>query len=399
MIAWAESPKVDFDCGFADILCAATESQANWMVDVINWLAEAVLEDEGLRPGDSLWSAVTSEAGLWLGMSIFVMFITFIVGVAAGAVMQRPELIKRSLISTALSLPAFYFAFFIVGEGLRVIDEFTGGLLTRLVGEDGFAALIEALFEGDVKLGVVGAMVSPPIGRMMVVIVLMAIGMVLIAVAMAFRDFALMILITFAPLAFVLMPAKGLDDVWSKRWVSAVTAMALAKPLIYGVLILTMAGFREVETVWSFKGLTLGIGFIMAAFMPIAVYGFFQFMDGGSGGDQIGQRAGSMATQKAQQTTSVLGRAGAKAGHTIGRGASKAPGGRAAGGGGQRNGNGSTPAATQPNAESQAPKPARPGAGPASSGRMPESGAKPPSSAPRPPAAPRSPQVPKEPKR
>ncbi|GAA1622016.1 hypothetical protein [Leucobacter chromiireducens] len=372
MIARAEDPLVNFECGLTDFLCASMEDTANWTVSAINWLAELSLGGQGFRPGNELWNTAQSEAGVWLGMAIFVMFITFIVGIAAGAVMQRPDLIKRTALASIAALPAFYFSYFIVGQGLQIIDEFSAGILARLTGEGGFAGMFETLFAGQANWGAhtIGAAVgAAPVMQMMMVLVIMFIGLFFITFAMAFRDFVLMILITFAPLAFVLLPGKGNGDEWVKRWMSAVTAMALAKPLILGTLILVMAGLGSVDSILSGEGLTLAIGLFITAFMPILAYSFFQFMGGGAGGDEVGQRAGSSAVQKTQRVVSSAGR--------------RIPN----GGGGGRSGGGqpqpaSSPAVsgssgapstpgTKPGAGGSPPtQPERPGQGPAADGRF-----------------------------
>ncbi|MFD5600793.1 hypothetical protein ACFWHR_12155 [Leucobacter sp. NPDC058333] len=372
MLARAEDELVDFECGVADLLCGSMEDAGNWVADAIKWLADTALGSQSFRPGDALWNTAQAETGRWLGMAILVMAITFIVGLAGGAVLQRPDLIKRTVLATAASLPAFYFSYFIVGQGLLVIDEFSGGLLDRLTGKGGFATMIETLFSGQANWGAhtVGTIVgAPPVAQMMLVLGVMACGLFFIMFAMAFRDFVLMILVAFAPLAFVLLPAKGTSDDWMKRWMSAVTAMALAKPLILGTLVLVMAGFGKVETIWSGAGLSLAIGVFITAFMPILAYSFFQWMGGGGGGDHVGERAGGEAKQKTQKVVSAVGR--------------RLPNGKGGGGG---RGSGSTPpknstktgssstssstgAGTKQGGTGKPPvKDARPGQGPAAAG-------------------------------
>lgn len=397
MIARMEDKLVDFECGVADFMCGTSEQVSNWVADLINWLAKTALGAQSFRPGDELWNTAQDETGMWLGMAIFVMMITFTVGIAAGAVMQRPDLIKRTVISSIESLPAFYFAYFIVGQGLQIIDEFSGGILERLTGAGGFAGMIEKLFSAQANWGaqaglsVIGA---APVGQMMLILIIMCVGLLFITFAMAFRDFVLMILIAFAPLAFMLLPGKGLSDEWMKRWMSAVTAMALAKPLILGTLVLVMAGFGKIETIWSGAGLTLAIGVFITAFMPILAYSFFQFMGGGTGGDEVGQRMGGMATQRTQRGVSFGGRRMPNGG---GGGAPKpvqgAPKSQAtsAGGGGAK------PGANGADQKSQG---ARPGQGPAAGGRLGAAaaapGQKPPVS--QPPSPRPAPQIPRGPK-
>lgn len=372
MLFRAEDKLVDFECGVADLMCGSMEQAANWTADAINWLANWSLGAQSFRPGDDLWNTAVDEAGVWLGMAILVMMITFIVGVAGGALLQRPDVIKRTLLATLASLPAFYFSFFMVGQGLQIIDEFSAGILDRLSGDGGFAGMIERLFSAQANWGAATAATAvgaPPVGQMMLVLVVMALGLMFITFAMAFRDFVLMILIAFAPLAFVLLPAKGMDDVWMKRWMSAVTAMALAKPLILGTLMLVMAGFKNLESIWSGAGLSLGIGVVITSFMPILAYSFFQFMGGGAGGDDVGQRFGTVTSQKTQQVVSSAARRIPNGPRGGGGPAPAAPGaagrGSTAGGGGSGN-----PQAAPAASSGQHSGGGRPGQGPAANGRL-----------------------------
>ncbi|WP_336652988.1 MULTISPECIES: hypothetical protein [unclassified Leucobacter] len=414
MILRAEDKLVDFKCSFGDLLCASYEQQANWAADATNWLAGVALGGQGFSPESSLWTAATGEAGQWLGMAIIVMAITFTVGIAGGSLMQRPDTIKRTLLATFASLPAFYFSYFFIGEGLKAIDDFSDGILARLTGAEGFGQMIESLFQAEASYGSGMALVAPPIGRMLVTIVIMAIAMLFIAVAMAFRDFVLMILIAFGPLAFALMPARGAKDEWFRRWLSAVAAMALARPLILGTVALVMAGFRDTETIWSSAGLSLAIGFVISAFMPVLAYGFFQWMGAGGGGDDIGQRAAGQSSQKTQQVISSVTRRIPKGGGG-GRGAAPSAAPRQSA---NSNGSSKTPKGDGGGGKSAQ---SRPGEGPASTGRL--EGGKPgktgkpstpsqgtreapatpkPSSTPKPPPRPSerpAPQVPREPRR
>lgn len=413
MLLRAEDKLVDFQCSFGDVFCSGIEMMAGWAADAINWLASMALGGQGFSPGSSLWTAATGEASQWLGMAIFVMFITCTVALAGGAVMQRPDTIKRALLATFASLPAFYFSYFFIGEGLKVIDEFSDGILARLTGVDGFGQLIESLFQAEATYAGAATLAAPPVGRMLITIIIMAIGIFFVMGAMAFRDFVLMILIAFGPLAFALMPARGASDEWFKRWLSAVTAMALARPLILGTLALIMAGFRDTDSIWSGEGLSLAIGFVIAAFMPVLAYGFFQFMGGGGGGDDIGQRAAGQSSQKTQQLVSSVSRRIPKGGGGGGGARGGAPSSTS------RQSTSSTTTQKTSTSDGGAKSPqTRPGEGPASTGRFdggkPGKPSVPPRSTGEAPAPPKStskprltpppgerpaPQVPREPRR
>lgn len=328
MILAADDLKVDFGCSPLDIYCKAFDFVGNGLASSIGWLADGALGNQKFAPGTGLWDSAISEAGPWLGIAVLVMVITSVVGIAGGAIMGRSDMIKRAVVMSLVSFPATMFAYFIVGEGLLVIDEISAGLLERLTGsQDGFGGVIRALFKSDSAhiLGTVAQGAPSMIGKMILVLVALFLGVLVIALAMAFRDFVLMLLIAFAPLAFVLLPAKG-GGTWVRRWVSAVTAMALAKPLILGTLILVMSALGKVDTIWSAEGVSLMIGFLIAAFMPIMAYSFFSFMGGGAGGDQVGTQAGQVAARSSQQVTHAATNA-ARVGITKGAGGGSSSGG------------------------------------------------------------------------
>ncbi|NLA66257.1 MAG: hypothetical protein GX862_10165, partial [Leucobacter sp.] len=303
---FAEDKIVDFTCDPLDFICKNYESTANGLADAANWMADFALGGQEFATGGAMWNTATDQAGLWLGMAVIVMIITATVGFATAAIAGRGDLVKRTLFGTLLSFPATLFAYFIVGKGLDVIDEFSEGLLASITDDyGGFGAVIEAMFRDEVTMlavaeTAVGAGATLYV-RVLIVVLAIFIGVLFITVAMAFRNFVLMLLIAFAPLAFVLLPAKG-GGTWVKRWLAAVVAMALAKPLMLGTLALVLAGFREIGTVWTPAAIYLLIGLLITAFMPLMAYSFFQFIGGdGGAGDQVGQRVGSSTTQKVQQ--------------------------------------------------------------------------------------------------
>lgn len=403
MTVWAgvDDPiTLDFKCTTLDAMCNIQETLGNGMASATGWIAEAALGGQDLSPGSTLWNAAIDQAGMWLGLSVVVMFITATVGIAGGAIMGRGDIVKRTMIGTLLSFPATMFAYFIVGKGLAVVDDLSDGLLARITGNDGgFGALITAMLSGTSGWAALESLTNPAaqIGRVLLVLVGLFIGVLFIMVAMAFRNFVLMLLIAFAPLAFVLLPAKG-GGVWVKRWVSAITAMALARPLILGTLALVFAGLQSAGSIWTPAGLSLMIGFGIAAFMPLMAYSFFQFIGGGEGGDQVGQRAagtvnqlgqqGRMAVQRRQGQTGRAG-LGGQAGQA---GQTPKPGQNQTGGASTPSGGSAKPGGGVPGA--QTPGAGRPGAGPGAGTALPStgSGGGTPSSVPKPaPKIPRGP--------
>lgn len=380
-----EDKIVDFECGTLDVPCKAMESLATWLAELVAWLATLALGGDDVAPGTSLWKASMNEAGTWLGLSILVMMISFTIGVTVGTLSGNPAAVKRAFIGTAISVPSFFFAYFFIGEGLEIIDDISEGILERFAGVDGFGNVFSTLFKGNNFLldSVTSGGTGVPILQLVLVAILFAFSLFLIMVAMAFRTFVLMVLLAFGPLAFMMMPATGVRDEMVKKWLSAVLAMALAKPLILATIAMVLAALGDVESVVSAEGLTLGIGLIIAAFMPMLAYGFFNFIGANRGSDDVGQRAGQMTAQKTQQTVSVAGRmkpngggGGARAGGAAAGAAGAATATAAAGKRAAEQG--------QAQASPQSGAAERPGQGPAASGRLPRTDAGAPSG-PKPP--------------
>lgn len=355
---------LSFGCGVTDAYCMMMEQIARGMAKATSWLADETLGTQEFNTGSDLWNVATDQAGTWLGLSIMVMIITSVVGISVAAVMGRGDLMKRALIGTGLSLPATMFAYFIVGKGLDVVDELSDGMLDKLTGTTGgFGALVESVMWQGSALTAFSSLTSGgvPIPQVVLVLLAMFLGILFIAFAIAFRNFVLMLLIAFAPLAFVILPAQG-GGVWVKRWISAVTAMALAKPLILGTLALVMAGFESVGSIWSPQGVSLLIGFAIAAFMPLMAYSFFNFIGGdGGAGDQVGSRGAGTVSQKVQQGGQHVQQFRTQQAMKGGRGAPGAAGSPAAGASaGAAGKTGGAPAPRVPTANP------RPGAGPGS---------------------------------
>lgn len=391
----AKGFEADFGCGLTDFWCQGTESLATWLADTITGLSEFALSASEFHFGSELWDVSATEAGgAWLGMSVLVMFITSLVGITMAAIQMSGQLMKRALLGTALAFPATIFAIFIVGRGLVALDQFSEWLASRASGAGTLHTRVTDMIEdkgtvksvkpgyelffpvqvGDVPVSM--AWVRTPDGGtvpfipaehmvttegvsaevVIVFLAVMALGMILLTLALAFRTFAMMLLIAFAPLAFVLLPAKG-GGVWVKRWIAAVTAMALAKPLMFGALALLMGAFSSVKSVRDPNVVPMLIGLVLVSLMPIMVYGFFSFIGAGDGGDNIGSRAGQSATSHAQRGAQSISR-GTKSMSSSVTKAVRGGSGAAAGGAAQK---ANTPT-----------KPARPGAGAGAQERLPQ---------------------------
>ena len=332
-VAEPDVEKWEFDCGFSDVVCKSAEGIANGVADMLRWALDMSLGKQSFVPGDTLWVAATGEAGQWFGIVIIVMLMTTVIAISVAALRGDVKGLKRVLLGMLTSIAATVFAVFALGKGLEVVDAMSDGILDRLThGEQGFKALIaEGLVpssgEGWGEDAAVTAYMTQPT-VVIVVMLIFVLGLLIMTIALAFRNFILMILIAFAPLAFMILPHKG-GEVWVKRWAAAVVAMLIAKPLIFGTLAMLVSVLGDVS-LWGGEGITLAIGIIISGFMPLIAFSFFSFL-GGSGaqmaGEQVGSQVGQKIKNQAISATRMLaskGAAGGGRGGGGGAGASQA---------------------------------------------------------------------------
>ncbi|MDA3146514.1 hypothetical protein JSO19_03875 [Leucobacter sp. UCMA 4100] len=287
------------------------QKTGNGLADMINWLAEIVLVPSALDNEGGMWETAMGEAGVWLGLSLMLSFMVLVVGLSIALVKQRKDLIGRAIFGGLGTFPATMFAWWLVYQALDFVDQFSGHFTSTLTGEDGDGSIgtLFQMFEGEANWtnGLVSTLapVGSPILRMLLLMVMLSIGLIFVFVALAFRDFVLLLLIAFAPLAFVVLPLKN-GDVWLKRWASAVIAMLLAKPIVLGTMKLVVAGFGNVDSLWSPQGMSLSIGLIIVSFMPLMLFTFFNFVGGSDAGDQVGSRAAQGTKQQVQRVQQMV---------------------------------------------------------------------------------------------
>lgn len=124
--------------------------------------------------------------------------------------------------------------------------------------------------------------------------------------AMAFRNFALISLVGFAPLAFMAFPMRNMRS-WVFRWIQAVVALILAKPIAAGILVFSaQLGASEEGGAWQW--LVALVGMAMAAFAPMITMRMFSFI-----GAETAQAYGGQGQAVVTNTASGAGRAGSTA--------------------------------------------------------------------------------------
>ncbi|WP_053353953.1 hypothetical protein [Leucobacter musarum] len=306
-------------------MCVGAESTARGMGSFIGWLAETVLGAQEFAPGTTLWDNAIGEASNWFAIAIIVMLITGIVGLATGMVSMKPRRLWASVGGIAAAIPSTYIALAVGGTLLTLSDQLSELALTRIGGDGSFENLFRMVLQngtgtdlGGALLGLTGFSGAAP---MLLLLVGILLGLILMSFALAFRNLGLMILIAFAPLAFMAVPMKGGWEI-VKKWALAGIALLLAKPLMFGVLAMLLKS-SEGMALFSSQTLTVMTGLFVVSFMPMMAYSFFSFLGAGNenmAGQGMASHAGQKAAAPVQRVTgAVTSKAGGAIGGAFGR--------------------------------------------------------------------------------
>jgi hypothetical protein len=347
--------QIDFGCQLADVPCIFVESQARSFADFLSWLAEMVVGQQDLAPGTTLWDTAIVEAGYWMPFAILVMVTTATIGLGRASLTMSKQELGWVAICTVLAIPSTYFALTLGGELLRISDEISNGIIERIGGSDGFVNLTKSIAQGGTGNNIAG-MVTQLTGGFgtFTMLAVVGIGLLLMGAAFAFRNFAVMILIAFAPLAFMAFPMKGGDTI-TRKWAAAGISMIIAKPLMLGVLAMTLRGMKDIA-LFSAETMSLGIGLIVVTFMPFLAYNFFNFLGAARAGD-AGEHIGGAFGNKMGNAARSVGRSAKGVTNNVTRSISS--GSRTTGGGTRRPavGNGGDNRNPKPSKEEPGKKP------------------------------------------
>ena len=281
--------KLEYGCGAVDASCTVAESMARGIASVITGGIAWVIENTSFNTDSYLWTAAISEWAWWSWVVLIVILIAGIVAITTALWSRDSGELTAATIRFFLAVPLSAGSLWLVGNIVNVVDQLVEPLLTRGGNGEGLYRTVENIIFGG-GLG--------NIWLAQAVLTLLVIGVVVLVFVFSFRNLALAALVALGPVAFMLFPMK-IGVQWVIRWFSAVIALILTTPLTLGFLMLVLKGFAEVDSMWSIQALPLGLGMIMIAFAPVAVFGLFSFVGQGatSAIDNIASRGGSSAKQ------------------------------------------------------------------------------------------------------
>lgn len=355
---------IDFDCGFGDVVCALQEDYAvgmlSWGMGAITWAMNAT----AFTTDGALWVGAASEFSWWRWAVVLVTIVAMAWGITVGLLKQDGAMIRTAVIGGILAWPAAELAVWTLGHLLNVSELLTDSVMNSRGGGT-FAEQLAALANGGSAEDRMAVMLTAT---------LLALGSVVLVFVFAFRNLALMVLVAFAPLAFMLAPVRPGARVIA-TWAAAVLALLVTKPLTIGLLSLILQTGQGLESLWVPEALPLLIGIILSVFMPFVAFTLFDF---------VGTQAVGSAEGAGRAVTGSAMRGGQSAARSAGyqiRSRPRSPG----GGGGSAGGGASRPqpqiARTPPNL----------GAAGASTPKAPPASGTPPLPPSRPPAAPVAP--------
>lgn len=317
--------KIEYGCGFADVFCAVAEGSINAVANVMSGLAQSVLQVPDGEENALIGKAI-GFANPWVGFAVVVMMIVGICVCSLAIFRRRWNEAVQAAVVVLLAYPIVQGAYIVVGWLLSICDELAAGFTHRLIAPGGQVEQVLGWLAdpgGQAFAAGAGGHVENYLvvfGKQLLFFVLMIVALVLIACTFAFRSFALLLLLGFGPLAFMMLSSVRSGSSMVRKWVAMVCTVALAKPLTISALLLALslvgtAGLSSLVGV-----LTIFVGFVMAAFMPLAIYQFFDFVGGSFAADGVGARLGGRGVQMVGQRVRQLQAAGSSAVASVGSG-------------------------------------------------------------------------------
>jgi len=341
--AAAGAPRVgiDFACG-PDAVCKLQQDIASSTTAMALENIRGAMTNTAFTTNGSFWVGATTEFSWWRWAVVLVTVIAMAWGITVGLLKQDGPMVRTAVIGGILAWPAAELSVWTLGHLLNVSELLTQAVMGANASGSFDSRIAELANSGtyDDRVAVVWSSLF------------LALGSFVLTFVFAFRNLALMVLVAFAPLAFMLAPVRpGMRVVIV--WASAVLALIITKPLTMGLLSLILTTGGEMESLWVPEALPLLFGIILTAFMPLVAFTLFDF---------VGTQAASSAEGAGRAVTGSSMRAGQSIARSAGyqfRSRARIP----AGGGGSPATAGAParqPAITRPTGSTSTPAPGAP---------------------------------------
>ena len=295
----AGAPRVgiDFACG-PNPVCKLQQDLAASTTQMALENIRGAMNNTAFTTDGSFWVGATTEFSWWRWAVVLVTVIAMAWGITLGLMKQDGPMVRSAVIGGILAWPAAELAVWTLGHLLNVSE-----LLTQ--------AVMGANASGSFDAQLADLANSGTYADQMAVVwtsLILALGSFVLTFVFAFRNLALMVLVAFAPLAFMLAPVRpGVRIITT--WASAVLALIITKPLTMGLLALILTTGSEMESLWVPEALPLLFGIILTAFMPLVAFTLFDF---------VGTQAASSAEGAGRAVTGSAIRGGQSAARSAG---------------------------------------------------------------------------------
>ncbi|MDN5653855.1 MAG: hypothetical protein L0J57_00145 [Brachybacterium sp.] len=296
------------DCDTFDFACKAGEALDNILVFYANTMSSlswmmirAAFTGNAGTIQDNEWSVATAMTSRWglvlLVVVVALVLVQMIMSVASGNIRQAISAFVAGLLSWPTTLVAVWLTVVLTGA----TDRLTIGVLGS--GDEPAGALIATFLGGidDLPMGDLEKTGSKAI-LIAGMVTISAIASLMLSLMLAFRNFALICLVGFSPIAFMALPLSSIR-VWAAKWTQAVAALILAKPIAAGMLVLAVDLTAASDDI--FQWLVGIVAMAMAAFAPVITLRLFSFMGAETAASYGGQGQAVMTN-----TTSGAARGG-----------------------------------------------------------------------------------------
>src|SRR5699024_3306728 len=269
------------NCNTFDLACQAGEIVDSLLVffantmSTISWmLISTAFTGNAGTIEDNEWSIATAMTSRWglvlLIVVVALVLVQMLMSVASGNIRQAVSAFVAGLLSWPTTLVAVWLTVILTGA----TDRLTVGILgsggepsSSIIGRffSGLENLpLDAVAETGSKAFLVAAMTT-----------ITALASLLLSLMLVFRNFALICLVGFSPIAFMALPMTSIRS-WAAKWAQAVAALILAKPIAAGMLVLAVDLTAAADGV--FQWLVGIVAMAMAAFAPVITLRLFSFM-------------------------------------------------------------------------------------------------------------------------
>lgn len=275
---------MDEDCGITDVSCHAANAAndlLNQFADMISWMQwtmvrSAFTGNAGTIDGTE-WGVAFSMTSKWAMVLLIVVVALTFVQMAGALIRANIQGVLDAFLRGVLAWPATLAAVWLAVQLTSATDLLTVGILNG--GASSGTGVLGAFFDRIDELPLQSAE-SQTVNMSMALAVLMILSFlasIALSFMLAFRNFALICLVGFSPIAFMAMPLQATRG-WSMKWLQAVIALILAKPIAAGMLVL--ANDLTVQSTDMWQWLVGVVAMAMASFAPVITMRMFSFMGG-----------------------------------------------------------------------------------------------------------------------